>query len=219
MKYLKVFTDFLEVAEGLSDGALARLFRAMLRYALDGTEPQMKSSERALWTVARQNIDREVAAYKTKVEADRRNGRKGAAIRWSKVAKDGDPYPDHSQDSQDNDNEKEKNNDNDKDNDSLSSTEPRLTAEEREKKPSLEEVMSFSQEAGLNVDVQYFYNYYEANGWYIGKQPIRDWKAAVRSWESNGMDRERGGGGRELSGDDNFRIAMEMIRQKEAKEV
>ena len=138
MKYLKVFTDFLEVAEGLSDGALARLFRAMLRYALDGTEPQMKSSERALWTVARQNIDREVAAYKTKVEADRRNGRKGAAIRWSKVAKDGDPYPDHSQDSQDNDNEKEKNNDNDKDNDSLSSTEPRLTAEEREKKPSLE---------------------------------------------------------------------------------
>ena len=120
---------------------------------------------------------------------------------------------------QDKDKEKEKDKDNDKDNDSLSSTEPRLTAEEREKKPSLEEVMSFSQEAGLNVDVQYFYNYYEANGWYIGKQPIRDWKAAVRSWESNGMDRERGGGGRELSGDDNFRIAMEMIRQKEAKEV
>ena len=68
MKYLKVFTDFLEVAEGLSDGALARLFRAMLRYALDGTEPQMKSSERALWTVARQNIDRETAAYESKVK-------------------------------------------------------------------------------------------------------------------------------------------------------
>lgn len=219
MKYLKVFTDFLEVAEGLSDGALARLFRAMLRYALDGTEPQMKSSERALWTVARQNIDREVAAYKTKVEADRRNGRKGAAIRWSKVAKDGDPYPDHSQDSQDNDNEKEKNNDNDKDNDSLSSTEPRLTAEEREKKPSLEEVMSFSQEAGLNVDVQYFYNYYEANGWYIGKRPIRDWKAAVRSWESNGMDRERPARENELSDADRFRAAIELHRMKEAKQV
>ena len=39
---------------------------------------------------------------------------------------------------QDKDKEKEKDNDNDKDNDSLSSTEPRLTAEEREKKPSLE---------------------------------------------------------------------------------
>ena len=206
MKYLKVFTDFLEVAEGLSDGALARLFRAMLRYALDGTEPQMKSSERALWTVARQNIDRETAAYESKVKHLQR-GRSSVSKTTRSVSEE------------DKDKEKEKDNDNDKDNDSLSSTEPRLTAEEREKKPSLEEVMSFSQEAGLNVDVQYFYNYYEANGWYIGKQPIRDWKAAVRSWESNGMDRERGGGGRELSGDDNFRIAMEMIRQKEAKEV
>ena len=217
MKYLKVFTDFLEVAEGLSNGALARLFRAMLRYALDGTEPQMKSSERALWTVARQNIDREVAAYKTKVEADRRNGRKGAAIRWSKVAKDGDPYPDHSQDSQDNDNEKEKNNDNDKDNDSLSSTEPRLTAEEREKKPSLEEVMSFSQEAGLNVDVQYFYNYYEANGWYIGKRPIRDWKAALKAWaRKTPLPRPAPAGKKSYL--DNFREAMELVSLEEAKE-
>ena len=206
MKYLKVFTDFLEVAEGLSDAGTGRLFRAMLRYALDGTEPQMKSSERALWTVARQNIDRETAAYESKVKHLQR-GRSSVSKTTRSVSEE------------DKDKEKEKDNDKDKDNDSLSSTEPRLTAEEREKKPSLEEVMSFSQEAGLNVDVQYFYNYYEANGWYIGKRPIRDWKAAVRSWESNGMDRERGGGGRELSVDDTFRLAMEMIRQKEAKEV
>ena len=120
---------------------------------------------------------------------------------------------------QDKDKEKEKDKDNDKDNDSLSSTEPRLTAEEREKKPSLEEVMSFSQEAGLNVDVQYFYNYYEANGWYIGKRPMKDWKAAVRSWESNGVDRERPVRESELSDADRFRAAIELHRMKEAKEV
>ncbi len=218
MKYLKVFTDFLEVAAPLSDGAVGRLFRAMLRYALDGTEPELKGKERVLWTVARQNIDREVAAYKTKVEADRRNGRKGAAIRWSKVAKDGDPYPDHSQDSQDNDNEKEKNNDNDKDNDSLSSTEPRLTAEEREKKPSLEEVMSFSQEAGLNVDVQYFYNYYEANGWSIGKRPIRDWTAALKAWARK-TPPPRPAPTRQKSTRETFLELMERARIEEAKEV
>ena len=120
---------------------------------------------------------------------------------------------------QDKEKEKEKDNDKDKDKDSLSSTEPRLTAEEREKKPSLEEVMSFSQEAGLNVDVQYFYNYYEANGWYIGKRPIRDWKAAVRSWESNGMDRERPAPAGKKSYLDNFREAMELVSLEEAKEV
>ena len=217
MKYLKVFTDFLEVAEPLSDEERGRLFMAMLNYALDGSLPELTGNERFVWAVAKQHIDREVAAYKTKVEADRRNGRKGAAIRWSKVAKDGDPYPDHSQDSQDNDNEKEKNNDNDKDNDSLSSTEPRLTAEEREKKPSLEEVMSFSQEAGLNVDVQYFYNYYEANGWYIGKRPIRDWKAALKAWaRKTPLPRPVPAGKQSYL--DNCREAMELVSLEEAKE-
>ncbi len=33
MKYLKIFTDFIEVVEPLSDGALGRLFRTMLRTA------------------------------------------------------------------------------------------------------------------------------------------------------------------------------------------
>ena len=217
MKYLKVFTDFLEVAEPLSDEERGRLFMAMLNYALDGSLPELTGNERFVWAVAKQHIDREVAAYKTKVEADRRNGRKGAAIRWSKVAKDGDPYPDHSQDSQDNDNEKEKNNDNDKDNDSLSSTEPRLTAEEREKKPSLEEVMSFSQEAGLNVDVQYFYNYYEANGWYIGKRPIRDWKAALKAWaRKTPLPRPAPAGKKNTR--ETFLELMERARIEEAKE-
>ena len=214
MKYLKVFTDFLEVAEGLSDGALARLFRAMLRYALDGTEPQMKSSERALWTVARQNIDRETAAYESKVEARREAGRKSGKVRREQSEQKGTNL---NKTNQDKDKEKEKDKDNDKDNDSLSSTEPRLTAEEREKKPSLEEVMSFSQEAGLNVDVQYFYNYYEANGWYIGKRPIRDWKAALKAWARNApLPRPAPAGKKSYL--DNFREAMELVSLEEAKE-
>ena len=214
MKYLKVFTDFLEVAEGLSDGALARLFRAMLRYALDGTEPQMKSSERALWTVARQNIDRETAAYESKVEARREAGRKSGKVRREQSEQKGTNL---NKTNQDKEKEKEKDNNNDKDNDSLSSTEPRLTAEEREKKPSLEEVMSFSQEAGLNVDVQYFYNYYEANGWYIGKRPIRDWKAALKAWaRKTPLPRPAPAGKKSYLG--NFREAMELVSLEEAKE-
>ena len=215
MKYLKVFTDFLEVAEGLSDGALARLFRAMLRYALDGTEPQMKSSERALWTVARQNIDRETAAYESKVEARREAGRKSGKVRREQSEQKGTNL---NKTNQDKDKEKEKDTDNDKDNDSLSSTEPRLTAEEREKKPSLEEVMSFSQEAGLNVDVQYFYNYYEANGWYIGKRPIRDWKAALKAWSrKTPLPRPAPAGKKNTR--ETFLELMERARIEEAKQI
>jgi hypothetical protein len=35
------------------------------------------------------------------------------------------------------------------------------------------------------VDPEYFYHYYQSNGWRVGKNPMRDWKAAVRTWESN----------------------------------
>ena len=56
MKYLKIFTDFLEVTESLSDGALGRLFRSMLRYARDGAEPALKGWEKVLWALARQQI-------------------------------------------------------------------------------------------------------------------------------------------------------------------
>ena len=68
MKYLKIFTDFLEIAQGLSDSTLARLFRAMLAYALNDTEPAFKGNERALWLMVRQSIDREKEAYEAKVD-------------------------------------------------------------------------------------------------------------------------------------------------------
>ena len=210
MKYLKVFTDFLDVIDALSDGAVGRLFRAMLRYALDGTEPALKGREAVLWTVARQSIDREKKAYEGMVEARREAGRRGADARWQKLAT-------HDKNGQDKDKDKNKNNDNNNDNDSLSSAEVRLTAEEREKKPSLEEVIAFSREAGLNADVQYFYNYYEANGWYIGKRPIRDWKAALRAWaRKTPLPRPAPVKGRGYS--DSFREALELACLEEAKE-
>ena len=210
MKYLKVFTDFLEVAEGLSDGALARLFRAMLRYALDGTEPQMKSSERALWTVARQNIDRETAAYESKVKHLQR-GRSSVSKATRSVSEE------------DKDKEKEKDKDNDNDKDIYIGGEPPVPPAPKAhiyiQPPSLEEVESYCRERKNRVNPQYFYDYYQSNGWRVGKNPMKDWKAAVRSWESNGMDRERPARENELSDADRFRAAIELHRMKEAKQV
>ena len=222
MKYLKVFTDFLEVAEGLSDGALARLFRAMLRYALDGTEPQMKSSERALWTVARQNIDREAAAYESKVEARREAGRKSGKVRREQNEQKGTNL---NKTNQDKDKEKEKDNDNDKDNERESRgaappvTPAAAVAARAHTIPSLSEVESYCRERGNQVNPQRFMDFYTANGWRVGKNPMKDWKAAVRSWESNGMDRERPARENELSDADRFRAAIELHRMKEAKQV
>lgn len=51
--------------------------------------------------------------------------------------------------------------------------------------PSLEEVKEYCAERKNNVDPERFINYYTANGWKVGKNPMKDWKAAIRSWERN----------------------------------
>lgn len=49
-------------------------------------------------------------------------------------------------------------------------------------KPTLEQLTNFIEEEKLNVDAQYFIDYYESNGWNVGKAKMKDWKATVRNW-------------------------------------
>lgn len=56
------------------------------------------------------------------------------------------------------------------------------------KKPTLDEVRAYCQSRQNNIDPERFIDYYTAKGWKIGKQPMKDWKAAVRTWEKNKFD-------------------------------
>ena len=49
--------------------------------------------------------------------------------------------------------------------------------------PTIEEVRAYCQERNNNVDPEKWYAHYEAVGWKVGKNPMRNWKAAVRTWE------------------------------------
>jgi len=48
--------------------------------------------------------------------------------------------------------------------------------------PAKEEIFDFCMENRLAVDVDRFYDYYTSNGWKVGKNPMKDWKATVRNW-------------------------------------
>ena len=52
-------------------------------------------------------------------------------------------------------------------------------------KPSLEDVKKYCQERNNKVDAESFINYYESVGWKVGKNKMKDWKAAIRTWERN----------------------------------
>lgn len=53
-------------------------------------------------------------------------------------------------------------------------------------KPTLDDIKAYCIERNNNVDPERFYDYYEANGWKVGKNSMKDWKASVRTWERNG---------------------------------
>ena len=57
--------------------------------------------------------------------------------------------------------------------------------------PTLEEVQSYCIERNNNVDPQHFIDYYTSNGWQVGKNKMKDWKAAVRTWERNGYSKPK----------------------------
>jgi hypothetical protein len=51
--------------------------------------------------------------------------------------------------------------------------------------PTIDEIKFYCQERKNNVDAERFFNFYEMKGWMIGKNKMKDWKAAVRTWEGN----------------------------------
>lgn len=50
-------------------------------------------------------------------------------------------------------------------------------------KPTIDEIQDYCIERNNNINANQFYDYYESNGWKVGKNSMKDWKAAVRTWE------------------------------------
>lgn len=61
----------------------------------------------------------------------------------------------------------------------------------KSKKPTLEEVKEYCLERNNSVDAELFINYYESNGWKVGKNSMKDWKACVRTWERNKVNQHK----------------------------
>ena len=55
--------------------------------------------------------------------------------------------------------------------------------EKRFVKPTVEEVRQYCQQRGNKVNAEQFVDFYASKGWKVGNQPMKDWKACVRTWE------------------------------------
>ena len=77
--------------------------------------------------------------------------------------------------------------------------------EKRFAPPTLENVSEYCREMGYtNVDAARFIDFYTSNGWMVGKNRMKDWKAAVRNWDRREKNPQRQDGAAEVSKKNRF---------------
>ena len=132
--------------------------------------------------VVREQVTFDVRSYERKCEANKENGEKGG-----RPAKPEEPNKTQQNPTKPN------SRDSDSDTEIESEIEPeigidseRLRSGESKKRfrpPTVEEVEAYCFERNNKVDAERFVDFYASNGWRVGKNPMKDWKAAVRTWE------------------------------------
>ena len=171
--------DYLQKTAKLTDEEVGRLFRALMRYHATGIADDVDGLESIAFDFIREDIDRTEAAYKVKCEKNR-NNRLSAVVnnRQQSLTVVDDPAQKEK--------EKKKEKENDKEN--IKEKSGRFTP------PTLEQVIEYCKERGNTVNPQKWFDYYSSNGWKVGKNPMKDWKAAVRTWEQNDRQDNRPAG-------------------------
>lgn len=186
LTYIKVFVDYLDAIEPLGDAERGRLFTALLTYARSGEAPQLGGNERFLFPMMRAQIDRDVLSMDDLSKTRSESGKMGGRPKKQTEAKKPNAFLESKK-------SKDKDKEEDKDilppispNGDISPQRGEPTAEKRKRfvAPSVDEVRAYCKERGNSVDPQRFVDFYMANGWTQGRgKPIKDWRAAVRTWE------------------------------------
>lgn len=170
------FRSYADALFELPDERYVRVSKALLRFALDGEEPDLKGEEKAIFLLMKPVILDGIKKYE--------NGRKGG--RPKSISEDNQeeskPEPTETKPKSIalHDKDMELDNAIDKDLDNNSAASPQKG--KKFKPPTLMEVETYCVERGLPIDAERFIDYYSSNGWRVGNSPMKDWQAAARNW-------------------------------------
>lgn len=173
--YLKVYFDFDEKTDELNDSEKCRLLLAMYRYAKTGEKPTLTGNERFLFSIFKGEIDRDIAVYNSKVTNGNLGGRPS-----KKETENNLNEPEETEQEPKITETPKKQEEETRSNISLTRDKEKR---ERFSPPSIEEVAAYCKERGNKVNAQTFVDFYAAKGWKVGQNPMKDWKACVRTWE------------------------------------
>ena len=165
---LRLNVSFLNDSALLSDEELGRLVRYGLHYVKgDADYAMLKGNEYFLAPTIERYVSEDNERYEQTVE----KRRAAAAMRWN--ANDANASKSMHMDAKDA-NTKTK---------TKSNTNTNIKRERNFVPPTLDEVKAYCNEKGYRINPERFVAFYASKGWKVGNQPMKDWKAAVVSWE------------------------------------
>lgn len=176
--YVCLYTRYLQTLAPFSDAERGRIMTAMLTYCSTGEAPEFEGNERYIWPTIQAQIDRDIAAYNEKCAKNRVNGAKGGRppknqTDMEKTERFSEKPKKANTKTNTNRNRNTKSND-------IEADKPPIR--HHFTPPTVDEVRAYCAEKGYSLDADRFVDYYTSNGWRVGKNPMKDWKAAVRTW-------------------------------------
>lgn len=178
-----LYTEYLRHIQKMSMDQRGELFTAILCYAAGESVPELDAAADMAFSFIRERMDRDNAAYMEKVEKRREAGKLGGRPKAN-------AYDENQTKAKKANGFSEKQNN--PDTVSVTDTVPVIEKESKEKSmrfspPTRQNVAEYCAEKGYSgFDVERFLDYYTSNGWMVGKNKMRDWKAAVRNWARAG---------------------------------
>lgn len=185
-----LYTEQKAVIDKLTDEQAGKLIKAIYAHET-GEEMELDAILDLVITPFLTVLEKDKEKYEEKCEKRAQAGAKGGRQRVANQAnakqmqanQANATFAKQTQANQaDNDNEYDNDNDFKKENIKRKST----TQAKAFVKPTVEEVKAYCVERKNNVNPDKFIDFYESKGWLIGKNPMKDWKACVRTWEKGG---------------------------------
>jgi len=208
------YRSFFSATKHLNQVEKAQLFEAICSYALDGNLSLLEGTPQGMFELIKPQLDANRKRFENGCKKKQKISKTEAKPK-QKISKDEANVNVNVNVNHNEECKSELINDNL--NNNSKGVEIEAVKNKKFTKPTIQEIKNYCLERKNNVDVNKFFNYYEANGWKVGKNAMKDWQACVRTWEGNSYNNSQGETKRfmttqEIKEQNNKNVLMEFVR-------
>ena len=186
--WFKLYLHNKAVMQAVPNDVLGAAMKGIMDYFDEGVEPEMDPLTKVVFMSMRPFVDEANAQYEKDIESGKKSAQKRKEAKEAKS-----PSTPLNQKEEEKEKEKEEDEEEEKEEEkeirekeeeeervmiAAKPTRPRFTP------PSESEVREYCNQMGYRFAPENFLNYYTSVGWKVGRNPMKDWKAALRNWNT-----------------------------------